>query len=324
MQAQALEHNMDFERMMAYATPHVGERWPFMHWLVHTLCHLMGTLSVYDYASRVHMAKEMLEAVNPSHTSAARLSLEQIIANLTPRPETIEAATQGLGAGPASAGGDGQLVPLDDEPILDPALPALRQEVLARAFILYCDVGIEALHQDMEEEEYPAFEDFHAKTMKKVTELAEELKARRKTMYADFPAEELTSVSDEIVLKRRTVYTVHDKLEGTAKMGRIQEEIESLESTMRSHLRETLSNAKRQLGHLRHLERRYLHELKNLDFFKCAVAGNLDANTLANAEQRLVDLEKAIKNQFAPQHYFPEEVLEDMQRGCLLYRDGEF
>jgi hypothetical protein len=323
MVVQAFEDNQDFGTLCRIAEPYVGERWALLHWLVHVLCHAMGRLSVYDYAARVSLARERLGDVKTQHREAARIALERIVINLVPHPDTVAAAARGTPSAEVRTGSDFEgLVPLDDESITNDALARERHETLARAFSLYCEVLFESTRADMEDEDLPEFEKGRDDLLHHCNRPAEKAREIRKALYLDFPDDRLNDFSEEMSEDRDDEFTVRDRIRGTPRQMKMEQELETAEREIQRHLRAILNAAREARTRLMEIEKRYQERMTRLDYFKCAVAPNLDKDVQSEIEEKVAGFTKEIRQAFDPKTHLPAEVLSDLTARRKLYRGG--
>jgi hypothetical protein len=325
MSVQPLEATLPFERLLDYARPYVDGRWEVTHWVVHALCHAMGRLSIYDYAARLALAEEQLGRVIPEHTQASKVALRRIIFNLAPQPETVQAAEYGPETAEFETLPDTEGLPaLDDAPLGDCQLVRRRQELLKRAFLLYCDVATRALTMDMEDEELPGFGDYYENTVAWVREQVDRLAELRPELFEDFPEEELRSVSDDVVMKRLHTYAIKERLQETAKAQDILDEMNRIEDSVRSVLRDMMERVRRTWLVYQQVQKKYLNQLKTLEFFKRAVARHLDEAAAARVNQQLQDFAGQVRETFDPETVLPADIVEDMKKNARMYREGDF
>ncbi|MBN1256787.1 MAG: hypothetical protein JXA52_03690 [Planctomycetes bacterium] len=324
MAITALEENLTYSEIRQYSDKYLPQRRGFLCWLVHVTCHIMGLPSVYDYATRIAIAEEKLNRVNPFYKTASKLALEEILVNLTPKPDTVHATTLGLNAGSSEASAlQSNLTPLNDEPVKNKDLVEKRYELLKRALKLYIQIGLEALLEAMEDEERMDYLGYYNRNLESAKKSADELARKRSSIYTDFPSERLRSVSDEVLFKVKLKANIREEMRATKLGVKIAADIGSLETQIRTTLRGILSKARLAIESNQKQEKKYIVAAKNIDFVKTAIAPNIPEEDIQEIDEELRQFIEEVKKYFNPEGMVPKDVFEDLRSQAKIYRHGE-
>ncbi len=121
---------------------------------------------------------------------------------------------------------------------------------------------------------------------------------------------------------RDQVCTVRERYRSTPNQVKMEQELASAEKEVQRHLRSILNAARETRAQLKEMEERYHARIGRLEYFKCAVAPQLDPAVDREIQQGLKRFSEEVQAYFDPAQRIPADVLTDLSAGNKLYHNG--
>ncbi len=312
---KAFEEGLPLKEKVAYAEPFVGKNPEWIAWMRDAFWSLMGKPGPYDYIARVCIARKRFAAIDAKHRSAAKVNLEQIVANLAPNPDDLLACS-GKNSDHDSIG----VAPLNDEIFkgVSPRIISMRYEILAKAFVMYVDTSMKMMSQDLEEEKEGAFVAEFRNFQEQLKEPLERMVEGRRKLYKDFPEEDLRSVHDRTLRIEKDLLENEDERDPQT----VKRQITGAERFITTILQAIMQKAREEIDRLQQKQEAYMARINPLYALCQVLSEYLEEECKEDLEKMFKEYAKAVEERFAPKNVLPAEVYQDFQSSLTMYRGG--
>lgn len=321
----AFEETVEFNEQREFLSKFMPLHSYFWDWILDVLSELQGKISSFGYAARVCIAQKHVEHINLEHATASQKILQRVIRNLFPY-DRVDSST--MTSSLSKCLGIGREIKtrpyrtLYDPIIKSKELVALRYSVLVKAIIGYTMSLTRVLHDTLAEENIPDYRHFHEETIRNCQEIMDELKRYRDILYFDFPAEEACMVSSY-------AESLQDKLKKRKEMPRdmdadhVAQIIVKLQQVLRGHLQTIIIKGKDIRDIILRQKEKYLAQINELTMMISVLQSFLPAEADWHAiEDETNRFLKVVDDKFRLDLYLPADVLEDINAGNVMYRNG--
>ena len=321
---KAFEADVDFVTQREYLSQFYPTRNYFLDWLVAIYWELQGTCGPFEYATRVCVAKKIVEKVNTEHLLSSHMMLIRVVRNLFPYDKINDSSSESLKMVLGSHRGvvkKPKYRPLQDFSVKSRELITLRYKVLAEAFCSDAKNVLKLIRDRLSEEKITPRLNIVQECMNEAKQDITNLRTFRNQFYLAYPEEQLQSVSTatsrfEDTLKKRSELPKDMEPEFMYQM------IMKYTSSVRTHLQKIMIESKEVCANIDNIKQVYYSEINELLAMCASIREYVSDGPFDEIMGEINDLGEHIENLFSYEKYLPLDILNDLQKGYNMYKNG--
>ncbi len=318
------EADVGFAKQREYYSEFATLRPYLIDWLIAIYWELQGQSDPFEYATRVCISKEIVENINTDHTLSAHLVLRRVIRNLFPYEQIKDNTSIALRDILGNQRGKvkiNKFRALRDNIVDNPKLVSMRYKVLAEAFCAEANALITLLRERVEDDYIPKYLSLGDECREKCAERLQELVKNRQLYYFNYPDEHLTSVSNFSIknegnLKKRSDVPKDMEPEYIYKI------IAKLSTSIRNDLQAVLIQSKDICSTVLRKKKYYFSEINQLLVMSNTIRGFASDGPFDDINIEITSLSRFIDDTFKLSNFLPQDILDDLEKGNTLYRNG--
>ena len=321
---KAFESDVGFGRQREYYAEFAPARSYFMDWLSAMYWELQGACGPIEYATRVCIAREIVEKVNAEHAMSSHLMLKRVLKNLFPYDKIRDVYSPSLRTILGNQRGKvkfNKFRTLQDSCVKNPKLVELRYRIVSEAFCIEVRSIAKLLRENIDEEELPSYKNLGEQGLEKCRDTLDELIKVRQQFYLNYPPEHIRSVSNFTIkneenLKKRSDMPKDMEPEYLCKL------IAKYTTEIRNELQVILIQAKDVCSTLDTKKNAYFNEINELLIMNSTIRQYVHEGPFEEISQMVTDLGKYIEDKFDYLNYLPEDILSNLEKGYTIYKNG--
>ncbi len=318
------EADVDFLKQREYYSEFGPLRGYFLDWLGAIYWELQGTCGPIEYATRVCVARGIVEKVNTEHLMSSHMMLMKVIKNLFPYDQIKDSTSPALRA--ILGNQRGKVKPtkyrsLQDHCIKQPSLVSLRYKVLAEAFCSEVKSMVSILKENIQEEHLPSYLNIVDECMEKCREDREALIKCRKLYYLDYPEDQLTSVAN-YTIKNESTMNKRSDMPKDMEPEYIYKMIVKHTTAIRNDLQAIIIRTKEICSNLEKRKKVYYSEINELLIMNSTIRSFVSEGPFEEITKQISELGQYVEDIFSYTNYFPSDLLEDISKGHTIYKNG--
>ena len=318
------EADVNFMKQREYYSEFAPTRGYFFDWLSSIYWELQGTCGPIEYATRVCIAREIVQTVNVEHAMSSHLMLKKVLKNLFPYDMIKDPSSPALRSILGNQRGKvrfNKFRTLQDHCIKNETLIALRYHVLAEAFCSEAKSIVKILRENVDEEKLPIFHSIGKECLDKCNDDLNELIKARNMYYLNYPQEHLYSVSN-ITLKNEDNFKKRSDMPKDMEPEYIFKVIAKHTTAIRNDLQAVLIQAKEICGTVEKKKKQYYAEINDLLIMCSTIKGFVTDGPFDEIANMISELGRYVEDKFSINNFLPEDILSDLKNGNSLYRNG--
>ncbi len=318
------EADVDFSKQREYYSEFAPLRNYFFDWISAIYWELQGACGPFEYATRVCVARDILEKINTDYAMSSHLLLKKILKNLFPYDQIRDSNSPSLRTILGNQRGKVRLNKfrtLQDHCVRSSQLIALRYKVLANAFCSEVRNIVKLLREKINEDELPVYNNLGKECADRCQDTLKELIRTRNQYYLNYPEEHLRSVSNATIknednLKKRSDMPKDLEPEYIFRM------IAKNTTSIRNELQAVLIQSKDICATIEARKKQYYAEINELLIMLSTIRNYVSDGPFDEISAIITELGRFVDDKYAYKNYLPGDILSDIEKGNSLYKNG--
>lgn len=321
---KAFEADVDFAAQREYVRQFYPTRNYFLDWLSAIYWELQGTCGPFEYATRVCVAKKIVDKVNTEHLISSHMMLMRVVRNLFPYDKIHDSSSDSLKiilGNQRGAVKKPKFRTLQDYCVKSTELVTLRYRILGEAFCADAKNMLKLIKERVSEETLESNLNIVKQCMDTAKSDIDNLCKFRKQFYLDYPEDQLQSVAAATLryeggLKKRSDMPKDMEPEFVFQM------IMKYTSAVRTHLQKIMIESKDLCARIDSRKNIYYSEINELLAMCASIREYVSDGPFDEILNDINLLAGHVEKFFSYEKYLPQDILNDLQKGYNMYKNG--